>query len=525
VVGLDRSAGQLSLGNARRLRLGKTGPSPGKAVPSPGKAGPSPGKADQPGLREQAARVLRRHWLFAALLGLGAAVRAVVGIAYSPALIFPDSVRYLQYAHNFAGGHWSVDALRQSGYSILLIPVALLRDLWTVPVVQHLAGLATAGLVYAVLIRFGVRTWLAALATIPVLFDPLQLVLEQYVLADVWTAVLILAALVILVWRQDQPGLRQAAVTGLLLGLAVTFRDEELIMIVPAAAYLLLTGKKWSERARCLAAFIGCFLVPVAGYLGWFEASHGEWSFTSFSGAFLYGRVVDFASCQGLSLPGYEKPLCPTQPPGQRNADFYQWNPQSPQWTFAPPADMSRDAVVRDFSLRVLRHQPLAYAEAASRDFLYGFSPVRGPGPEGYSPSYLQFHTYVRPDRQAYASIAALGYPAPEARPGPTAFLTDYGRWFYLPGPVFAAGLVLAVAGLVVSKARHRTDKDTRHAGLLFTASAVAVLIPAAAFADFDWRYQLPQLTLIPVAALLSLRSARPQRVTAAPTATGGTSR
>ena len=69
---------------------------------------------------------------------------------------------------------------------------------------------------------------------------------------------------------------------------------------------------------------------------------------------------------------------------------------------------------------------------------------------------------------------------------------------------------MLAVAGLVVSKARHRTDKDTRRAGLLFTASAVAVLIPPAAFADFDWRYQLPQLTLIPVAALLGLRSARP---------------
>ena len=59
-------------------------------------------------------------------------------------------------------------------------------------------------LVYAVLVRFGVRTWLAALAAIPVLFDPLQLVLEQYVLADVWTVFLVVAALVLLVWRREE---------------------------------------------------------------------------------------------------------------------------------------------------------------------------------------------------------------------------------------------------------------------------------------------------------------------------------
>ena len=480
----------------------------------------------------RAARGLRRHWVFAALLVLGAALRAVVFAAYHPALIFPDSVRYLQYAHNFTAGQWSVDALRQSGYSVLIIPAVLLHGLWIVPLAQHLVGLATAVLVYAVLIRFGVRTWLAAVAAIPVLFDPLQLVLEQYVLADVWTVFLVVAALVILVWRrdegnawrrdkgseprlegpqktsQDRRGWLPAATCGLLLGLAVTFRDEVLIMIVPAVLYVLVAVRPRRRLLTRLAALTGCFLIPVAGYLGWFDASHGQWNFTTFSGAFLYGRVADFASCQGLNLPAYEKPLCPTQPPALRNADFYTWNPQSPQWTFHPPAGMSRDAVVRDFSLRVLRHQPLAYADAAARDFIYGFSPVRGAGPEQYSPAYLQFHTYVRPDRQAYASIAALGYQAPTLRPGLAAFLTDYGRWFYVPGPVFAAGLVLGLGGLVVSQARRR-NKTTRDAGLLFTAGAVLVLIPPAAFATFDWRYQLPQLSLIPVAAILGVHAAR----------------
>ncbi len=484
----------------------------------------------------RAHRQLRRHWLFAVLLVMAAVLRAVVYVAYHPALIFPDSVRYLQYGHSFANGHWSVDELRQSGYSVLIIPVVLMHDLWIIPLVQHLLGLATAVLVYAVLVHFGIRAWIAALATIPVLFDPLQLILEQYVLTDVWTVFLIVAALVILVW--DTPnqrgkggrtggGLtwRRAAWCGLLLGLAVTFRDEELIMIIPAAVFVAVAVRPGKRLAQRMAALIGCFLIPVAGYLGWFEASHGELGFTTFGGAFLYGRVADFASCHGLSLPSYEKPLCPTQPPALRSADFYTWAPQSPQWTFRPPPGMSRDAVVRDFSLRILRHQPLAYAEAVGRDFVYGFSPVRGAGPEHYPTPYLQFHPYILPDPQADASLAALGFKAPAVRPGPAAFLADYGRWFYVPGPVFAAGLVVAVAGIGVATRRRGTPKATRDACLLLTLSAVLVLIPPAVFATFDWRYQLPQLSLIPVAAVLGAAILGNGRLTAVRSSTGGTAR
>ena len=484
----------------------------------------------------RARRELRRHWVFAVLLAMAAVLRAVVYVAYHPALIFPDSVRYLQYAHSFADGHWSVDELRQSGYSVLITPVVLMHDLWIIPLVQHMVGLATAALVYAVLVHFGIKTWIAALATIPVLFDPLQLIGEQYVLTDTWTVFLILAALVILVWNtahqrdgEDRAGggltWPRAAWCGLLLGLAVTFRDEELIMIIPAAVFVAATVRRRRRLARQMAALIGCFLIPVAGYLGWFEASHGELGFTTFSGAFLYGRVADFASCQGLSLPSYEKPLCPTQPPAQRSADFYTWAPQSPQWTFRPPPGMSRDAVVRDFSLRILRHQPLAYAEAVGRDFIYGFSPVRGAGPEHYPTPYLQFHSYILPDPQAAASLAALGFKAPAVRPGLTSFLAGYGRWFYVPGPVFAAGLIVAVAGLAVGTRRRGTPKAARDACLLFTLSAVLVLIPPAVFATFDWRYQLPQLSLIPVAAVLGAAMLGNGRLTDVRTSTGGTVR
>jgi hypothetical protein len=75
---------------------------------------------------------------------------------------------------------------------------------------------------------------------------------------------------------------------------------------------------------------------------------------------------------------------------------------------------------------------------------------------------------------------------------------------------VFAAGLVLGLGGLIVSTARRSKlqNSGTRDACLLFTASAVLILIPAAAFASFDWRYHLPQLSLIPVAAMLGVHAA-----------------
>ena len=98
---------------------------------------------------------LRRHGGIGTLLVLAAGLRAIVFLAYRPALIFPDSVRYLQYAQHFADGRWTVDGLRQSGYSVLLIPVVLLRDLWLITLAQHLIGLATGMLVYALLCGSG----------------------------------------------------------------------------------------------------------------------------------------------------------------------------------------------------------------------------------------------------------------------------------------------------------------------------------------------------------------------------------
>jgi Dolichyl-phosphate-mannose-protein mannosyltransferase len=453
---------------------------------------------------------LRKHWLFVVVAACATGLRVVVQLAYSPALIFPDSVRYLQYAHNFVTGSWSPDWLRTSGYSLLLIPAVLTHDLAAVAAVQHLLGLATAALVYAVLVHFGARRWLAVLASVPVLFDPLQLDIEQYILTDISATFLLAAALVVLVWKRHAIGRVAPVLAGLLLAAATIVRESNLLVLIPAVLYLIAVFRP-SRRvaARMVALLLIGFLPPVLGYLGWVQVWYGRFDFVNYDSQFMYGRIAQFIDCTGLSLPSYERSLCPQQPPSQRNPDFYMWDPRSPQVTFQAPPGMNKGRIMQDFDRRILEHQPLAYLQAVGGDILYGFSPVRGAGPERYPVLYHQFQTYFPGDRDLPGGVDLLTtIPAytglgPQLEPALADFLAGYGRDFYVPGPVFAAGLALGLAGMAgIGRARR---SGLRAPCLLFAIGAIAAVEPAFLISTFDWRYELPQFSLIPIAAVLAV--------------------
>ena len=450
-------------------------------------------------------RAVREHWLFAIIAVCGTALRVVVQLAYQQALIFPDSERYLQYAHNFLSGQWSPDWLRTSGYSILLMPAVLAHNLSVVVAIQHLLGLATAVLIYATLIHFGARRWVAALASIPVLFDPLQLDLEQYILTDVCATFLVFLALVVLVWKRDALGKRAALTAGLLVAAATIIRESDLLVIIPALLYVVAVIRPWRRCARLAGmALLGC-AIPVLGYLSWFAVWFGTFNFVTYTNQFTYGRIVQFADCTGLSLPSYERSLCPTQPPAQRNLDWYMWAPQSPQVLLQPTAGLSKGEIIHDFNTRILEHQPLSYLEAVGGDILYSFSPVRGDGPERYPGSYHDFHTYFPSGKGELATLRAYTGSTGRVQPALAGFLTGYGHDFYVPGPLLAAGLVLGLAG-TAGLGRARRSK-LRGPCLLFSLGTIAMVVPPFIIATFDWRYELPQFYLIPIAAVLGVRA------------------
>jgi hypothetical protein len=468
-----------------------------RAGPSP--AGPSPTR------ERRRARPLLAHLPFAVLLAAGAVLRLLTWRAYRPALVFPDSRSYLLGAVNNELG-----TIRPSGYSIFIWPLVRLDGLASISVLQHLMGLAMAVAVYLLLVRLRVWPWLAALATAPLLLDSMQLVIEQYVMSDILFQALLLAACLLLLWRR-RPGVPLVLAAGLALGLAATVRGAGMLLLAPAAVAVLALGwwaGGWRRTVALLAALGVGFALPVGAYMLAYREQHGVLAMTSYTSRFLYSRLAPIADCRGLALPDHERVLCPTEPVGRRmTTNEYMWAlKRSPQYRVRPPAGRTVQQVLADFNRRIILHQPVDYARLVVRDLLRGFQPFRtvraGDVPVApwlFTPDDVPSTTV--PDRAAlYRQFA--GYGPVVDRPV-AAWLTGYQHLGHTPGPLLAAGAVLALLAVAgVGRARR---SGLRVAAWTFASLCLVTLVTAAMSSTFSWRYQLVQLPLLPPAGALGL--------------------
>ena len=162
-------------------------PSSGEAGSPPGAAGSSRGT--------RAARLLGRHWLLVVLLAAGLALRIAAQIAYHPALIYIDTLKYLYDASP------GPDPL---GYTLLLQTILVVGTLGPVELVQHVLGLAVAVAIYVVIVRRGAplagRHRHRARAARRVSGAD-----RANIMPDVWFEALIVAGLGILLWRPVVP--------------------------------------------------------------------------------------------------------------------------------------------------------------------------------------------------------------------------------------------------------------------------------------------------------------------------------
>src|SRR5436190_10262813 len=100
-------------------------------------------------------------------------------------------------------------------------------------------------------------------------------------------------------------------------------------------------------------------------------------------GYFLYGRVATFADCARSQIPPSERLLCDPRPPSHRPfANFYVWNSQSPVHRLLVANAPEANGILKDFSLQVIRHQPLDYARTVIGDFFHFLAPGRSTGPQ-----------------------------------------------------------------------------------------------------------------------------------------------
>ena len=138
----------------------------------PGRTGRRPAslRAAASGLPGASLTALRRHWVLAALLTAGLVLRVLAQLAYQPALLYIDTMKYLYNAYPGAD---------PVGYKAPLKALLAVGGLSTVTAVQHLLGLAIAGVIYVTLLRRGTPRWLAALATAPVLPDAYPIQISQ----------------------------------------------------------------------------------------------------------------------------------------------------------------------------------------------------------------------------------------------------------------------------------------------------------------------------------------------------------
>jgi hypothetical protein len=450
----------------------------------------------------------RSHWLFLAVLLLGAALRMCAFIAYQPAILYVDSFRYLD--NLFALDPTQLDPI---GYDLILRVLVHLGGLRGVTGIQHLAGLGIGVAVYALALRNGARHWLAAIAAAPILLDAYQVQIEQNVMSDVWLEVLLIAVLWVIAARgTPTPG--RAAIAGLLLGSAAIVRTIAVPLALPLLGYLVIAGGAWRSRsgwaviATRAAAMLTCFGVVLFCYAGYFHRETGQWGFAgAASGDVVYGRTANVADCAELRVSADLAQLCPPEPLGQRKGvDFYAHLVGEPGWPAFLPAGSTLQDLQRRFAITVIEQQPGAVAGGILDDFAKGFEPGRDSQPSDVPVQRWQFQTFYPlwsiDETQVWHAAIRYGGEDPMVNNGVAAFLRDYQlHGGYTPGPLEA---IFAVFGLIGGFGFARRQAGVRAITLLATGFGLVLLFASAMF-EFSWRYQLPGLVLLPLGGVLGM--------------------
>jgi hypothetical protein len=494
----------------------RAGEEPGRPAATGPAAGP--GRQGAPSGAARVAALARRHWLIGLLLLGGLVLRILAQLAYQPALIYVDTLKYLYGASPGAD---------PQGYMLLLRVLVGLGGVGPVAAIQHLAGLGLGAALYTIVLRRGAPRWLAALAAAPVLLDAYQIQIEQTIMPDVWFEVLLVAGLGLLLWR-EAVSLRLAAAGGLVLGLSALFRQVGEVLIVPAAVYLLACGGGLRWLATRGAALAVAFALPILTYCTVSYASTGH--FWLARGQTDIGRLTAAADCATLRLPATLREICPTPAEQRQGPDWLEHSGHSPLAPKQLPAGADRTQLLNQLGGAIVHQQPLRVAGSVARDSLRLFAVTRDPGRWIAPVSRWQFQTYY-PTYPPWVSLGPgntilvglqpvlygrfyvhplhprYGGPAHVIRPL-AAFLRNYQLGGgYTPGPALALLTLAGLAGSLLALIRPGSSPRTRRLALgclLFTGSAVVLLL-ASDFYEFSWRYQLPAVVTLPPGGLLGL--------------------
>jgi hypothetical protein len=371
-------------------------------------------------------------------------------------------------------------------------------------------GLAMGAALYLVTLRHGAQKWLACLAAAPVLLDAYQVQAEQMIMPDVLFEALIVAGLVILLWRPvglGRPVDRNRCVSpgrlvgaAALFGASATVRQVGELLIVPLLAYALAAMPGWRKRATGAVAALVVFVVPIVGYMAFSATVLGDgFRLSDMDDAYLYGRAAHAADCATLRIPGYERPLCPAPDTARTlGVDGLATDPTSPVFRYIPPPGIGRAAAIAAFDKAVLTQQPLRVAGDIAADALKLFALTRdtaqGDTPVSRWQFQLSYPVYRAADR------AVLRTRPRVVRPLAVVLRAYQLHGGYTPGPLLLVFFISGTAGAFSLR---------RHPGLargcLLAIGLAVAAVGGADLYEFSWRYQLPALVTLPVAGALGV--------------------
>ncbi|MFC4058011.1 hypothetical protein ACFOWE_06875 [Planomonospora corallina] len=494
--------------------------------------------------RARARGLLREHRWFAALLGVGAVLRAVTMLGYRPAIWFPDSYTYVVTALKPRP-----DLVRPAGYPMFLRLLEPLHSFGAVALAQHLLGLAAGALVYLTARRLRVPAPAAALASAPVLLDAYQIELEHLLVSDTLFTLLVVAAVCLAL--AERVTRRTACGIGLLIAAATLTRTVGLPLVALFAGWLLYRAR---GRTAAAGVMLAAAVLPILAYGAWFHATYQRVGIVGANGVFLYSRTMAFADCAKMDPPADLAVLCDPRPPARRPpSQEYIWSPDAPLVKL-PGITFSRenDELAGRFASLALRSQPLDYLASFAKELSRSFTWDRPVYPDAEVYGYYEFPDRTPPPPGRYpATVGAQFAERYEEGPIGTRIAEPYAGWMRsyqdvarLPGAVLLVILLAPPALAALRRLRLRRlrahgarpgtgperdaaagpeqvpaagpergpDVTGRRAGRgsgtalwpLPWAVAVLLLVMPAAVAEFDHRYVLPAVPLACLALVLA---------------------
>ncbi len=436
------------------------------------------------------------------MFAAGLAIRIAFVVLYRPAFLgIPDSGTYIDSAHHALFS----DVYETAGYSLFLRIVHFVfpHSLTVVIVLQHVLGVATAGVLYWVVRRVTGSELLGLVPAVLVLFDGFGLWVEHTPLADPLFGFTVALALALTLAASQGP-LWLVGAAGAMIAIAGVVRAVGLVMI-PVAVIWLVWTRPGSTRVAARVAGVAALLAPACAVLAVYvlaqQSATGFSGLTLTTGRAIYARAAPFADCSQFTPPAGTRALCETTPARERGS-FNQYETGypdrappglvvtrsiSPAWrVFGPPPNGNSKLMA--FGLEAMINQPLDYVRTIADDF------------SGYWTD--DHHNFIAADAAIDPDVvrAMRGYyGVGGASVGGLGFLRWYGNWIQLKGWLVLALLLVPIAGFLTR------DRVRRQAAVLFAVSGWLLPLAAVATASGNVRYLLPAYGPLGAAAAIGL--------------------